>query len=624
VDDPPSRSSTASVVVAPAPLRPIGSVLSFNAGEREACSGVLLATFASADPAATADRFHVRLDWGDGSPPGNGQVSQNADGSFSVRGGSLYAEENNYAVVLTVTDTGFLGELPASSLSVGLTALVVDRAMALQGQPFAAALGLSTGPTVVAVLADPAGQVADDTAVIDWGDGSPASAGQVVAGPAAGEFLVLGEHTYPSIGRFTVRTTVSNRTRTVSAQGQAEVGAHWGLLGRQRSVDPDRGLLVGVGEATADLNTGSLRLLHPLDFDLSPGTAVGRDPALVYNSATVDVRPVIELVVVNPQQEVKPVALRVALQWDDGPWQPWVTFSTQDQLPAEGYLLAVQSRFPVPRSGHYGWRVAVQVDYGGALATLHAAGSGTADVVVRDASPLGAGWGLAGVDRLVPDCAGVLYVTGGGDSRFFGRTGEHTFASLEDFGDLEQNLDGSYTYTAKDGTHLAFSRAGLLMAVVDRHGLVVRYDYSGPDRLDRVDTPDGGETTLVYQGNRVTIYEPHDVLGNVRPVVLTLAGGTMVALQDVDANRSDRHFGYEGERLTRDEWRPLDAHFVYDLVSGLLTRVDRGLGTVYDLTPALRRGLAAQAVRANLAGVASLTDPLQHLTTYTLDVRDRE
>ncbi len=41
-------------------------------------------------------------------------------------------------------------------------------------------------------------------------------------------------------------------------------------------------------------STGGLRLVHPLDFDRSPGTSVGGDPVLFYNSETVHVRPVVD------------------------------------------------------------------------------------------------------------------------------------------------------------------------------------------------------------------------------------------------------------------------------------------------------------------------------------------
>src|SRR5262249_55736753 len=63
-----------------------------------------------------------------------------------------------------------------------------------------------------------------------------------------------------------------------------DVSADWALAAAQRRNDPDRATLVPIGQATVALNTGGLRLSHPLDFDRNPGTGVGRDPALVYSS----------------------------------------------------------------------------------------------------------------------------------------------------------------------------------------------------------------------------------------------------------------------------------------------------------------------------------------------------
>src|SRR5262249_57913418 len=68
----------------------------------------------------------------------------------------------------------------------------------------------------------------------------------------------------------------------------------WRATADRRSNDPQRAELVPLGEAAVAINTGGLRLSDALDFDQSPGTAVGRDPALVYNSDTVDVHPIIE------------------------------------------------------------------------------------------------------------------------------------------------------------------------------------------------------------------------------------------------------------------------------------------------------------------------------------------
>ena len=54
------------------------------------------------------------------------------------------------------------------------------------------------------------------------------------------------------------------------------------------------GTWLPIGEALASPNTGALRLSQPLDFDQNPGTGVGGNPALTYNSITV-AQPIIEV-----------------------------------------------------------------------------------------------------------------------------------------------------------------------------------------------------------------------------------------------------------------------------------------------------------------------------------------
>jgi hypothetical protein len=80
--------------------------------------------------------------------------------------------------------------------------------------------------------------------------------------------------------------------------------------------------------------------------------------------------------------------------------------------------------------------------------------SGTATVVDESATPLGAGWGIAGINQLVPVQGGVLWVTGNGEGRFFA-----------------ENPDGSFTNPAEDfGTLLAYC-PGELLQKKSNHGL---------------------------------------------------------------------------------------------------------------------------------------------------------
>jgi len=98
----------------------------------------------------------------------------------------------------------------------------------------------------------------------------------------------------------------------------------------QRSNDPAQAFLLPLGEAVVDLNQGGLRLSQQLDFDQSPGTSVGRDPALVYNSATVDVRPVIQLSLQTDPNGPVPTEVQLQLTWN-GITEAPVTFSTTGQ-----------------------------------------------------------------------------------------------------------------------------------------------------------------------------------------------------------------------------------------------------------------------------------------------------
>ena len=81
---------------------------------------------------------------------------------------------------------------------------------------------------------------------------------------------------------------------TTYTGAEATINAGWSLSGGQLTNSPTAAEIIDLGQAQVALNTGGLRIDQPLDFDQSPGTAVGGDPTLVYNSDTVDVRPIIQ------------------------------------------------------------------------------------------------------------------------------------------------------------------------------------------------------------------------------------------------------------------------------------------------------------------------------------------
>jgi YD repeat-containing protein len=278
-----------------------------------------------------------------------------------------------------------------------------------------------------------------------------------------------------------------------------------------RGDDPQRALLLPVGEAEVSPNTGSMLLSQPLDFDLSPGNSVGGDPAIVYDSNTVSVRPIVQAQVPTDPSKPVPLSIQAQLTWQGQP-QPWQTFTTSGHSPGDTYLLGLQVTAPVALSGIYDYSVTVQVDYGpgpGGEVLAQGTATGQAPVVVQDSSPLGSGWGIANIDRLVVAPTGVMWQTGSGDERFFTANAGGSYTSpAEDFGTLTRQANGNFTYVAKDQTTWTFTAGPpglvggdatgvyLLASVSVPDGQARTYQYDSQGRLVQVQSPDGGGATL--------------------------------------------------------------------------------------------------------------------------------
>src|SRR5262249_10171986 len=104
-------------------------------------------------------------------------------------------EEGTYQVAVTVTDSD--GATPISVTGTS-TAVIADALLSpADPQPtLTVTEGIGTGLVPVSTFTDanPGAPATDFTAVIDWGDGSPTSLGQVTG--RGGVFTVPGSHTY--------------------------------------------------------------------------------------------------------------------------------------------------------------------------------------------------------------------------------------------------------------------------------------------------------------------------------------------------------------------------------------------------------------------------------------------
>ena len=185
-------------------------------------------------------------------------------------------------------------------------------------------------------------------------------------------------------------------------------------------------------------------------------------------SAVIDVT-----ITTDPNQTL--TGLAVEFSWDDGPFGGATPVNIAGAQPGESFVVPFSTSAAM--TDHYDWKVKVLASYAGLPNPVVSSVSGTADIVVRNVANnfyYGTGWGIAGIDQLVPVCMGVMWVTGTGDARYFAANGDGTFTGPpQETGTLTQHSDGSYTYVTPDQTVETFNAQGLEVSVVDRHGLTL-------------------------------------------------------------------------------------------------------------------------------------------------------
>ncbi|MHB8242519.1 MAG: SdrD B-like domain-containing protein [Solirubrobacteraceae bacterium] len=160
-----------------------------------------VATFTDPDASATAGEYAATIEWGDGATT-VGTVS-GSGGSFAVSGEHTYADEGTYEVKVAITDV----DNSAISASATSSATVLDAALVALGVSPPPISPQSFGGTVANFTdTNTTSTTADFTATIEWGDGSPTSAGAVSG--EAGSYNVSGSHTYEGTGFFTIKVHI--------------------------------------------------------------------------------------------------------------------------------------------------------------------------------------------------------------------------------------------------------------------------------------------------------------------------------------------------------------------------------------------------------------------------------
>jgi hypothetical protein len=149
----------------------------------------------------TAGDFTATVAWGDGSSSA-GTVTPSGSG-FNVSGSHTYAVAGSYVATVAVLDAG------GASAGATTTFAVADAPLTAVGKTAGFAEG-APGSAVVAFFTDPDPHVGAGlyAATIDWGDGTPRTAGTV--SPDGSGFDVTGSHTYATHGTYPVTVTITD------------------------------------------------------------------------------------------------------------------------------------------------------------------------------------------------------------------------------------------------------------------------------------------------------------------------------------------------------------------------------------------------------------------------------
>jgi YD repeat-containing protein len=353
---------------------------------------------------------------------------------------------------------------------------------------------------------------------------------------------------------YTLKAQVTDRAGNVGTSSGVNVqittvSNPWVPTAQQVASDPLDG--------QSGLQLGNVHVEHALDLDQSPGTVQSGNPAFVYNSDSVSVRPVIQAVLPSNNNAALPGTISGTLTWDTTGANAASTFSYSTTGFYQGDVLIVAAQVPSAGSatGRYLWRLDVSTPAGRQTVT------GAAFVVAQDASPFGAGWTLSTVDRLIDIAAqgafpaGKLRVYGTGESRFYASNGMGGYTSpANDAGTLTVATVGittTYTYTSIDQQTWTFNGNGYQTRWASEDGnQTLLYRYDGSNRLMGATAIDGAPATFAY--GTYTLLQTIQAV-NGQTTTLAYSGTALTQITNPDGGLHT--LSYDGNKhLTGETW----------------------------------------------------------------------
>ncbi|MDA1049218.1 MAG: hypothetical protein O3C40_01890, partial [Planctomycetota bacterium] len=262
------------------------------------------------------------------------------------------------------------------------------------------------------------------------------------------------------------------------------------------AVGGDFGARTNLEEAArgGSLLIGGLELAQPL----TPGLA------LVYQSNTLP-KPIVVVETSLLSSSMTPDSIDALLTFNGSAGTTY-NYGTTGLSPGDSLRFALQADASSLATGHYDY--AIDLTANSMMGSSTRTFTGSQDVVNRggSAQAFGRGWQLAGLDSLVVDTGGALWVQSSGDALWFEKEGSGGYqAAAGDltFSTLVKNVDNTFTLTDKLGIEAHFSSTGLLISREDRNGNTMTYTYTS-GLLTKITDPFSRDTTFTYTSGQLT------------------------------------------------------------------------------------------------------------------------
>ena len=281
-------------------------------------------------------------------------------------------------------------------------------------------------------------------------------------------------------------------------------------------------------------------------------------------------------------------------------------------------------------TGRYAYSLEVVAD-GNTLQSY----SGNMNWVNRAGSEYGAGWGLAGVDQLVPVSGGVMLVSGVGNSLWFveGTTPGSFTSPAQDYSTLVHQADGTFIRTSHEGVVTQFDSVGRMQSQTDRSGNTTLLGRDATGLITSITDAFNQVTLLAYSLGVLSSIT--DSQGRVTQISQSNGNLTTITRPDPDGSGAQSapatNFAYDAQhRLTsHTDPRGKATQIVYDAF-GKAATVTQADGSVIQIRssqsmtlPAATTGTASNPAQPLLAQDhrAKVSDGRENLWEAVLDTQ---